>query len=620
MSKVLLYELKYCLIGLILLFLLMFPVELSAQTEECPNRYVTIVNPIRSRERWYDRSLKPLKDQANAISKHDLSATWLLQYDTLFDKELQSELGKFKDNHEKGVFLEVSQKLADDAKVVYPYDAAWFSPRAIFLSGYSPKDRRLLIDTLYKSFKRQHGYYPKSVGAWWIDSYSLDYLKNKYGIRSALIVADQLSTDNYGVWGQWWGVPYYPSKSNILVPASSSQNKQDVVILQWAQRDLTRAYGDSPKYSNYSLQANDYIRQGENTDYFKNLVSDYLGCQNSLGQITVGLETGIESVGYIDEYENQMNYLSTIPNLRSVTMSEFSEEFKKVYPEFPKEIKLESTNSAWILTTERRINSKLDDEVIYKQNISFADFFLADKNDFLDRNLNKIEAKNNKNYFPWFLIVLFGVFLYAVNKRKRLIFFGSLLFSIVAFGLILRSFYKNGWQVNYGPNVPLLEVWQIIVIILPFVFFLLLERLIKFKNPMLFITLSLLTYGFDFIIKFLRFSYISGVYYLGFASDNLRIWGISFQKPLKFSFFDKDFPGYQAAAFLKIDFNDLVQNLYFSFLISPIIHILVGGLVYIVVKKTNSRIKIAILTILAFLLLFHLIVLLNQDPLSVKTI
>src|SRR3989338_9058269 len=287
---------KKFLITFFLIIFIPFITPVFAQEIQCDNRHLTLVSSVRSRDLWIDKTADPLKNQYELIRKHNFSSTWLLQYDVLLDKELLYEIRKFNDNQEKGVFLEISQNFVEQSRVIYPHAVPWFSPHAVFLSGYSQSERRNLIDRLFKKFKEEFGFYPKSVGAWWIDTFSLNYMKEKYNIKTAMIVADQKTTDNYGIWGPWWGIPYYPSKANILTPASNLKNKHDVVVIQWAQRDPVLAYGEGAKYSNYSLQANDYIRQGKKTDYFQQLIKTYLDCQNPLGQITVGLETGIESV------------------------------------------------------------------------------------------------------------------------------------------------------------------------------------------------------------------------------------------------------------------------------------------------------------------------------------
>ena len=587
-------------------FLFLNTFSALAQEINCNDRYATIVNPIRSRNLWIDKSLEPLRDQYELVNKYNFPATWLIQFDVLKDKEVLDEIRKFDVNQEMSVLLEVSEKLSEQARVVYPHGTYWYNPKVVFLSGYPQSDRIKIIDKLFDDFKKEFGYYPKSVGAWWIDSYALKYMRNKYGITTAMIVADQKTTDNYGVWGQWWGVPYYPDKDNILTPASNLENKENIVVIQWAQRDPSLAYGEGPIYSNYSLQANDYIRQGKDTEYFADLVNVYLDCKNPLGQITIGLETGIESVGYIDEYENQLKHLFQIQDLKAVTMNQFAEDFSRVFPQFPEQFLL---GSNWDLKNDMRINEKLGDKIKYQQNIAFKDYFTADKNDFLDRNLENLNQKN-LTYFPWFMFLIFVAgFVFRFKKLFNLWVIGTL-FLAASFGLVLKSNYQMGWEVFYGPVIPYLMVVQIIIIMVSYTIIWFLHR----KFPNLLLWLIPLSFGFDFIIKALRFSYFENKYYFGFAGDALRFIGISFSKPFNIEFVNKDFSSVISASLLRFDFSKIWDNLYLSLIAYPLIHIIFVILFGYLIHRLPVKFRKLILAILTLFTMLFLIDIFQADP------
>jgi len=590
------------------------PKVFAESTAECGNRYLTLVNPIRSRNLWSDKSLKPIQDQYKLVKENGLAATWLVQYEVLSDQELIKEIKNFDQRQEVGVFLEVSKIFGDDSRVIYPYDAEWYKPKAIFLSGYSQSERRRLIDNLFEKFRSEFNYYPKSVGAWWIDSYSLNYLKEKYNIKAAMIVADQRITDNYGVWGQWWGIPYYPSKANILTPASNLKNKQDVAIIQWAQRDPILAYGSD---SSFSLQANDYTLLGQNTDYFKKLVNLYLDCENQLGQVTVGLETGMESTRFLPEYENQLKALAQIGNLKDVTMNEFADRFSKVYPTFPKKATLSYGDSVWELTTGSRLNNKLGDLVKYDQDRSFKDYFLADKSNFLDRQLvSELAGKVKESYFPWFIVASLVLLFFSYRKKILKVWVASSLISIAAFGLILRSDYQYGWVVYYGAVVPKIVPVQVAIVVSSFAFIWLLTGLsrLKYLGNRNFLMLLVLSFGLDELLNILRVSLIEGRYYFGFMLDSLRFIGITFSKPFEFIFVNKDFPAYQAVALLKFDFTKIWDNLAFTFILYPLAHILVAILLGIFIYRFPIKMRIIIFCLLGILLALYINDILRADP------
>lgn len=391
-----------------LLFLFLFDNKFVFGNE----KFVAIVNPVRSRELWKDKTLAPIETQYGAINKLNLSATWLIQDDVLQDIELINKIKNFNENQEIGLFLEVSKGLALRARVYFDEQRPWYDPGVVFLSGYTLPDRKKIIDKMVLDFKNTFGYMPKSVGAWWIDSYSQQYLENKYKIKAFLICADQKTTDKYGIWGQWWGYPYIPSPDNILAPGKSKS-----VVIQWAQRDLEKAYfGSGFEVSNYSLQANDYTSKKLDIKYFEKLAGQYLAVEK-LGQITVGLETGIESVGNEKEFEKQLKWLSD-NKIISLKMSDFAVQYRNTYDnKNPEKVTL----GDWVLTPDNRSNLKLGEKTVYQKNMVFNDVYQKDSSEFLNRiytreNLAKKKIIDVEIVIKIFLLII--GFVVALKCKK----------------------------------------------------------------------------------------------------------------------------------------------------------------------------------------------------------
>ncbi len=613
-----LFAKKLCLILFSVFILLIFPFLTLASDNKysCDNRFVTFVNPVRGRQSWFDKSLTPLKDQYKALSDFDFPATWLIQYDVLKDSELLSEIKSFDKSQEIGIFLEISSTLAKDSRVIYPYDAVWSAPNAVFTSGYPQSDRKKIIDKLFNDFKKEFGFYPKSIGAWWIDSFSLSYMKEKYGVLAAMIVADQKTTDHYGVWGQWWGMPFYPSKANILTPANNLANKQNVVVIQWAQRDPSQAFGEGPKFSNFSLQANDYLNLGQDTKFFKEIAAIYLNCQNPLGQITVGLETGMESVGNINEYRNQLKVLKETTSLKGVTMREFARKFAEVYPDFPKKVFVDYLDSKWIINTKERISQKSKESIKYNQQVAFSDYFLPDKSKFLDRRLPEEVTQQDRNWIPWFLLVSLGFGIFSYFRKIFKIWLISTLFVMAGYGLILKSHFQFGWIIFYGPKLQYLIIWQMALIAITFLLTWLIFKWNKLKSDyknLLLISFPLV-FGFDPLIKLLRYSFISGKHYLGIATDPLQFMGITYSKPLNIEFLNIDLPFYQAAALLRIDFTKIWESLPLSLVAYPLLHLILAfGFAWILYKLPN-KIRMIVIVVMSGFFSLHLLQIYFADP------
>ncbi|OGD88706.1 hypothetical protein A2693_04555 [Candidatus Curtissbacteria bacterium RIFCSPHIGHO2_01_FULL_40_12] len=365
-------------------------------SQESIQKFVTIVNPVRSRKLWNDNSIGYLEEQVQSIKKRDLKATWLLQYDNLFDEDI-TNLFKSKDTQEIGAFLEVSEKWATDSYVSYKFaDGDYFRPDKVFLSGYMPEDRKKLIKTYFKNFYKVFSKYPKSVGAWYIDAVSQNLL-SKLGVTSALTVADQFDTDAASVWGKYFSYPYYPSKYNSLEPATNQTNKTPIVNIQWAQRDPVAGYGKEIKDSRQSFQANDYISNEFNFSYFENLLSEYLKNQKTdFMQITIGLEAGQEAVRFKDEFERQLDELQSLANqkvIQNTTMDDFALWYQNKYPGVSPSHFLTKDESFWYMSTKFRVAIFKEDkdfilkDLRYYTNIPFSDYLYADENEYLDRKV-----------------------------------------------------------------------------------------------------------------------------------------------------------------------------------------------------------------------------------------
>ncbi len=305
-------------------------------------KQVTIVNPIRGQDFWENdySILETPRKEYELIAKNNLPATWLIRYDALTSAEVVKFLRELNSNQEVGLFLEVTPSFAKDAGVSYNKSPNWHYAKSVLLIGYSVEDRKRLIDTAIKKYQEVLGVSPKSVGAWWIDAGSLGYLHQKYGVMTNMDVADQYSTDQYQVWGQYFSLPFYPSKTNALLTAQSEREKIGVVTIQWAIRDPYNSYGNGVGDSTYSVQSNDYLLHGLDTNYFKKLLDVY-------PQVTVGLENDFEWGKYQQEYQNQIDLISRsrgAGSVRAVSMDQFGEYYRSKNPALSPNVLLQAND------------------------------------------------------------------------------------------------------------------------------------------------------------------------------------------------------------------------------------------------------------------------------------
>jgi len=214
-------------------------------------KIVNIVNFIRlleprdakiTEEILYETVVK----QVELMKRYQLRGTFLLQYDALLDPRYQKLLKSLPPgSFEIGAWWEIPQPLVEKAGLKwrgrYPWD--WRADIG-FSTGYSPDEREKLADVYMSDFRKVFGYYPKSVGSWFIDAHTLNYLYEKYKIVASSNCKDQFGTDGYTLWGGYWNQAYYPSKINSYMPAQNESNQIPVPIFRMLGSDPIRQYDE----------------------------------------------------------------------------------------------------------------------------------------------------------------------------------------------------------------------------------------------------------------------------------------------------------------------------------------------------------------------------------------
>lgn len=212
-------------------------------------KIVNIINFIRLLEPRDEKITETVlfettEKQLEIMRKFHLGGTFLLQYDALMDSRYQDLLkGLPADSFEIGAWWEIPQPLVENAGMKwrgrYPWD--WHADVG-FSTGYTPEEREKLVDVYMQDFKKIYGYFPKSVGSWFIDEHTLNYMYQKYGIIASCNCKDQIGTDGYTLWGGYWNQAYYPSKKNAYMPAQNEENQIPVPIFRMLGSDPVRQY------------------------------------------------------------------------------------------------------------------------------------------------------------------------------------------------------------------------------------------------------------------------------------------------------------------------------------------------------------------------------------------
>jgi len=215
-------------------------------------RIVNIYNFIRNSDYRLRDSENLMFDctrkQIELLKKYNLPATWALQYDALtnprYPKLLKEQLGT---NDEIAAWWEIPKPLVEKAGLKWRGRYEWDPEAHVgFSPGYTPAERRKLVDVYMADFKAIFGHYPRTVGSWFIDEVTLEYMATKYGIVASCNCKDQIGTDFYTLWGGYWGQAYYPSRVNAYMPAQTSQGQIDIPVFRMLGSDPIYQHGSTP--------------------------------------------------------------------------------------------------------------------------------------------------------------------------------------------------------------------------------------------------------------------------------------------------------------------------------------------------------------------------------------
>ena len=212
-------------------------------------RIVNIVNFIRNIEPRSEEITETVlyetvARQAAQLAEYGLPATFLLQYDALINPRYRKLLTQdVYPGTEVGGWWEITQPHVEAAGLKwrgrYPWD--WHADVG-FATGYTPEERRKLVDVYMEKFKEIFGKYPTAIGSWFIDAYTLGYMYDKYGIVASCNCKDQIGTDGYTLWGGYWNQAYYPSRVNAYMPAQTREGQIPVPVFRMLGSDPIYQY------------------------------------------------------------------------------------------------------------------------------------------------------------------------------------------------------------------------------------------------------------------------------------------------------------------------------------------------------------------------------------------
>lgn len=206
---------------------------------------INIVNFIRGCEPRDPVDLVlPVRSQIDLMTRCGLRGTFLIQYDALIDPTFTDILKKLDPSQfELGVWFEVVQPLVERVGLPWRGRFPWdWHVHCGFSMGYTKQQRELLLDELYGKFRDTFGYYPRVFGSWFFDTHTARHVSDKYGVDAFCNCKEQYGTDGYTLWGGYYGQGYYPSRSNVFLPAQNAENQLPAPLFRMLGSDPVYQY------------------------------------------------------------------------------------------------------------------------------------------------------------------------------------------------------------------------------------------------------------------------------------------------------------------------------------------------------------------------------------------
>ncbi len=358
---------------------------------------VTIMNFVRGVDHRFQDVLFPTtKRQFDYLMTTDLKSTFLLQHDAVIDEKYTELFSHRNENMEIGIWFETCKSLVLEAGLEWRgregFEFDWHS-NVDTTVAYTDDEKRLLADTFMERFKSVYGFYPRTVGAWVLDSVTLGYLNDKYGIDASCICKDQWGTDTYTLFGGYYDGAYYPCKKNLLSPAQTREEQIDVPVFRLLGCDPIYQY-DCFLWSNcqvwtlepYHLD-NDLLPEGGGSDpkwidwYFRERFESGRGGAFSYAQ--VGQENSFCWEGAEVGFLHQMKRLTEMKaegKICDMTFSEAGRWFKSSFELSPpcthtalSDWRGEGNKSIWYNCKNYRVNIFMTKDSVYIRDLHLFD-------------------------------------------------------------------------------------------------------------------------------------------------------------------------------------------------------------------------------------------------------
>ena len=310
-------------------------------------------------------SLDIFRFQQDTAHKYGLKTTIQITYASLFSKEA---IDLAKQHH---------QKYGDEIGLTLlglpcPEFKKKYKTEDFCLWMFSKETKKEIIDDVFGKFYEAFGFYPESTSCYFLDAFSINYIKEKYpSVKCAVATCWEEGPKAYHTCNNSWYTfmdggpwnPWIPSKKNSHCPAFDKDDDSGIVAIPHLSRDLLACFDGNG--SNFGTHPQNVLRGMIYYDdhghieypYLYNLIDQY----HHLGKYNNGFAYNMMYVGpgwlnqkgrwecpyelLAQSYDDGLRYYGEMKKrgeLLDLTMSEFADYYRKTHLDY-----LDSENALW---------------------------------------------------------------------------------------------------------------------------------------------------------------------------------------------------------------------------------------------------------------------------------
>lgn len=304
-----------------------------------------------------DESLNIFLFQQNAAHENGLKTTIQITYASLFSDEIVRIANEHHQKYGDEIALSLLGLPCRQFREKYHTEdfCIWM---------FDDETKKQIIDDCFGLFYNRFGFYPESTGSYFLDAFSINYIKEKYpSVKCAVATCWEEGPKAFHTCNNSWYTfmdggpwnPWIPSRINSHCPASCAEDDSGIVAIPHLSRDLLACFDGNG--SNFGTHPQNVLRGMIYYDdngsweypYLYNLIDQY----RHLAKYNNGYSYNMMFVGpgwlnkrgrweapyelLAKSYRDGMAYYGKLKKegkLLDLTMSEFADFYREQHPDY----------------------------------------------------------------------------------------------------------------------------------------------------------------------------------------------------------------------------------------------------------------------------------------------